>query len=307
MKTKPNAAPSDTKALVPANAPAGEGAEVVVASDFMNRFAAMAGAGAENITADAKAVPFLRLLQAKSPEVENDGDNYRAGMLVHSITGERYDIREKGGNPLPFLLCHFHKEIVEWGDKDAGNGGIKKRHACTPAALTKLATLPRKEGGTGKGAPVLPSGNTLVETAYHDVVLLTPEGPVAGCLPLKSSGLTPSKKLMHVVDSQVMTTPDGKSFKPPTFAKVYAVQSFLDKQKTGAQNTFQNVRFQLIGTVTDEASLMMAEEFYKSIQAGHVVRDDEQKLEGADAPAEGSEAPENGSGAPAPSDDDVPF
>lgn len=303
MKTPKNtdAAQPEAGALIPS--PMAQPGQLVAAT-LMARFAGMAGAGSENITADAKAVPFLRLLQAKSPEVENDPDVYKAGMLVHSITGDRYDIREKGGNPMPFLLCHFHKEIVEWGDKDAGDGGIKKRHACTPAALAKIQALPKKEGGNGKGAPLLPNGHTMVETAYHDVVLLTPTGPVAGCLPLKSSGLTPSKKLMHVVDSQVMTLPNGQTFKPPVFAKVYAIQSFLDKRKTGAQETFINVRFQLIGTVTDEASLAMAEEFYKSIQAGTVVRDDEQKAQ--DGP-ETSDMDTGAGNGPVSDKDEVPF
>ena len=249
--------------------------ELIAAPALLAQFAALAGQGMENVTQDAMAIPFLRLLQAKSPEVENDPDNYKPGMLVHAITGDRYDIREKGGNPLPFLQCHFDKQIVQWGDRDLGRGGLKKRYPCTSAALTKLNNLPRNE----KNKILAPdgSGDTLEETAYHYMVLLPASGPVVGVLPLKSTGLTPSKKLMRTVDNQVMTLPGGKTFKPPTFAKVYAIQSFLDKQKTGAQNTFMNVRFALVGTVTDEASFAAAQAFYESIQNGVAKLDDEQE------------------------------
>ncbi len=120
----------------------------------------------------------------------------------------------------------------------------------------------------------------------------------AGVLPLKSTGLTPSKKLMRIVDGQIMKTPSGKTFKPPTFAKVYSITSFLDKQKSGAQNTFMNVRFSLVGDVQDEMTYAAAKAFYESIKGGTAKLDDS---------AEGATGSDTSNSATTPGDDDVPF
>ena len=272
--------------------------EVAALPSLMDQFAENAGAGSENITNDAMAIPFLRLLQAKNPEVENDPDNFKPGMLLHSITGRTYDIREKGGKPLHFMQVFFAKQIVEWGDKDAGKGGLKARHVCDAKSLAALEKLPRND----KNKILAPgdSGNTLEETAYHYLILLPEDGPEVGVLPLKSTGLTPSKRLMRTIDTQIMRTPDGRTFKPPTFAKVYSVQSFLDKQKSGAQNTFVNLRFNLVGDVTEQAHFDAAVAFYKSITAGTAKLDD--SAEGG-ASADTHDGHEGAGG----TDDDTPF
>lgn len=265
---------------------------------FLDQFAEFAGAGAENVTADAMAVPYLSLMQAKTPLVETDAENFKAGMLYHSITGKAYDIREKGGKPLSFLLCHFQKQIVEWGDKDAGNGGLKGRHASTAESLAALEKLERNE----KNKILAPNGtgNTLEETAYQFMLLLPEDGNFnAGVLPLKSTGLTPSKKLMRMLDSRPMKTrPGGKPFKLPLFATVCTIESFLDQQKSGARNYFQNVRFALKGELTDEMALFAAMAFYKSVQGGTAVLDDSHEENTAASTQPGSDNQ---------SDDNVPF
>ncbi len=240
------------------------------------------------------AIPYLRLLQAKSPEVENDPDTFKPGMLFHSITSKGYDIREKGGKPLHFLQVFFNKSIIEWGDKDAGNGGLKARHECTPASLAALEKLQRSD----KNKPLAPNGtgNTLEETAYHFWLILDGDAFEAGVLPLKSTGLTPSKRLMRTIHSQIMKLPNGKTFKPPTFAKIYSVQSFLDKQKGGAGNTFVNLRFALVGDVQDELAYASAKAFYDSIKRGAAKLDDSAE---AGAASDGHSQDTN--------TDDVPF
>ena len=283
-----------------AEIPKSETTEVAAAPSFTDQFAEYAGAGAENVTIDAMAVPYLSLMQAKTPLVETDPENYKAGMLYHSITGKAYDIREKGGKPLEFLLCHFQKQIVEWGDKDAGNGGLKGRHVCDAPSLAALEKLPRNE----KNKILAPNGtgNTLEETAYQFMLLMPGEDVLdAGVLPLKSTGLTPSKKLMRQLDSRPMKSrPEGKPFKLPLFATVCTIESFLDQQKSGARNYFQNVRFALKGELTDEMALFAAMAFYKSIQGGAAVLDD--KHEEGSASAEHS-----GAGSDQGGDDNVPF
>lgn len=269
----------------------GEGLPAIVSS-LAARFAEDAGAGRENVTSDAMALPFLKLLQAKG-EAETDPERYKAGMLLHSITGNGYDIREKGGKPLHFLLCHFSKQIVEWGDKDAGNGGLKARHACTAASLEVYNSLPKNDKkkvlapslGKTPFPPAETPGNLLEETAYHYMLMLLEDGALdVGVLPLKSTGLTPSKKLMRQVDTA--------SVKAPTFAKIYSVESFLDEQKTGAHNKFYNVRFAVVGDVTDAMEYKeyaAAKAFYLSISGGKAKLDDQAESAATGAPDAGGD------------------
>lgn len=307
MSKLKDAAPQGTALAVQSPAPE----EIAVAAHgLLDQFAEFAGAGSENVTADAMAVPYVSLMQAKTPLVETDPENYRQGYLFHSITGKTYDIREKGGKPLCFLLCHFAKQIVEWGDKDRGTGGLKKRHACTAQTLAALEALPKNE----KGKPLAPNanhaifplagrqeGNILEETAYHFLVLLPADGSVdVGVLPLKSTGLTPSKKLMRQLDSRPLkTAAGGKVFKLPYFSTVCTIESWLDQQKHGARNLFQNVRFTLQEELTDNAIFQAALAFYKSVQGGTAVLDDSHEEGSASG---GTSNADNGAG-----DDEVPF
>jgi hypothetical protein len=91
------------------------------------------------------------------------------------------------------VFCHYSRVFVEWRPLDAG-GGIVNTY--TPEDKLVLST-PRGE----KGALLLPNGNTLIETAYHAVLVDVDGRWVQAVMPLKSTMLKISRKMNNMLTS----------------------------------------------------------------------------------------------------------
>ena len=78
----------------------------------INMFEADADKGAQNITQEDLALPFLKVLMPLSPEVNKRDGKYvegaEPGMIFNSVTKELFD-GAKGINILP---CHYLKQYV---------------------------------------------------------------------------------------------------------------------------------------------------------------------------------------------------
>ena len=80
-----------------------------------------AGEGFENTTGADFALPFLKLLQKGSPEVDRDKGEYidgaLPGMYVDTATKEIFET-------FKFVPCFYHRAMVEWGSIESGGGFI---------------------------------------------------------------------------------------------------------------------------------------------------------------------------------------
>lgn len=80
-----------------------------------------AGEGFENATGADFALPFLKLLQKMSPEVDRDKGEYIAGaepgMYLDTATKELLETFD-------FVPCFYHRAMVEWHDIDGGGGFV---------------------------------------------------------------------------------------------------------------------------------------------------------------------------------------
>ncbi len=90
-------------------------------------YASAAGSneGLENIGREDTALPFLKILQALSPEVTRGKDQYiqgaQAGEFINSLTNERWD-GEKG---VEAIRVYFEKKYIEWKPRDSGGGLVR--------------------------------------------------------------------------------------------------------------------------------------------------------------------------------------
>ena len=71
--------------------------------------------GFEDMGADDLQLPRLKLLQAMSPEIEND-EALRAGQILNSVTGDSWS--SDGG--VKVIPCVYHKTYVEWAPQGSG-------------------------------------------------------------------------------------------------------------------------------------------------------------------------------------------
>lgn len=179
MATKKTTTPKEpTKALAPQAAPG------AVALPF--DFGELAGEGMDNMTSADQAVPFIRILQALSPEVakkDSKIEGAASGMFIDSVSNE---LREE----LIFVPCLTEHLYVEWRPRNQG-GGFVGRHELHSG-------VDRQARRNEKGKLVLANGNELVETFYVAVLLLDePDATMPSgfaMLAFTSSGIQPYKK-----------------------------------------------------------------------------------------------------------------
>ena len=79
----------------------------------VNLFEADAAQGAQNISQEDLALPFLKILGQLSPEVnKRDGkyvDGAEPGKIINTVTNELYD-------NIDIIPCHYKRQYIEWQD-----------------------------------------------------------------------------------------------------------------------------------------------------------------------------------------------
>jgi len=185
------------------------------AKEKVNFFAGHEGEGYENLTAADYAVPFLRVLQLLSPQVNKHGPDYvegaEPGMFFNTVTERLY------GTKVSLIPLTFQKVWLEWLPD---RGGLVGRHEPYSIKIDKsdFSTW-RVAGGTNIVSECL--------LYYCLVVGHIEDGPVV--FSLFSSGIKHGKNW----NTQIMLTqlPNGK--KAPYFSSVWELKTALNKNQQG--------------------------------------------------------------------------
>ena len=87
----------------------------IASTDFLNEFS---GHGLENMTRDVFQIPFLKILQALSPQCQRGSKDYvegaQPGLFYNTVTKKIY------GEKIQLIPLHFQKTWVEWKPDRAG-------------------------------------------------------------------------------------------------------------------------------------------------------------------------------------------
>lgn len=222
------------------------------------------GKGMENISKDDLTIPFLKLLQSMSPEIDDSTPQFlpdaKPGMFLNSVTQTLYP-GEKGVVFVPAITQH---SFIEWKPIDQG-GGFVGVH--TPDSdIVKDA----KAASTKFGEYKTPDGNELVETFNIFGVLADEDGDAVSMavIPFTSTKIKPYKNFMAKLNMYQVKTPSGAKKTPPLFA--HRVKLTAVKQKN-TQGSFYNVVFSpAIGTTLGESLLPPGD---KLLEAGKACYD----------------------------------
>lgn len=162
------------------------------------------GAGAKDITGDDKLVPFLRILQTNSPQVNPGDPKYiagaQAGMLLNTSSSRVYP----GTAGLTLVVAGKNKSYARFVPRDQGGGFDGQLEPNDPMVL-KL----RNEQGERvrlkytDDTPDLqgPRDRELVETFYVFVQVGDANGnSFPACVAFTSTGITPYKAWMTALD-----------------------------------------------------------------------------------------------------------
>ena len=275
------------------------GGALAFPSDMMADMAENAGMGTDYAAAE-KPMPYISVLQALSPQVQEQDARYidgaKPGMIYNNLSKTVVDVRVITGKPaplgIPIVFGYRHtKMLTEWVPRDNGGGFVA--HHLPNSSVIKLGR-PRKDGKVGLE---LPNGNHLIETDYHYAMLASnPENPVRSILALSSTGLRTSRELIGFVDGYQPPQELGLTKKPPLYSMMFtlrtAIQTKKDKQWWGTEIHFVGLIPQVLGE-NGTTLYKAAREFAVDIKEGNIRLGAPPIDEDAGKPAAGSGDDEN--------------
>jgi hypothetical protein len=146
-------------------------------------FEADANQGAQNISQEDLALPFLKVLGQLSPEVnERDAKHVKGakpGKIINTVTNELFD-------EIQIVPCHYKRQYIEWQDRGTSTGA--------PVAIHEADSDIISQTSRGKDyKDRLPNGNYLDNTAQH-FVLAVGKTPQTALISMKGTQLKVSRK-----------------------------------------------------------------------------------------------------------------
>ena len=149
----------------------------------VNMFEADADKGAQNMTQEDLALPFLKVLGQLSPEVNKRDGKYvegaEPGKIINTVSNELYDTI----NVLPVF---YKRQYIEWQDRGTSTGAPVAIHEADSDIISQTT-----RGKDYKDR--LPNGNYLENTADHFVILMG-SSPQTALISMKATQLKVSRK-----------------------------------------------------------------------------------------------------------------
>lgn len=231
-------------------------------------FAADAGAGMEGVDKDSFSIPFIKLLQANSPEVQ-DLDGAKAGMFINSISQELF----KAVRVIP---CAYQRRFIRWAPRATGEG-FKGEYLPTDIETGGVSGCKQYNGKymfdvpdganpfDDKGKPLYDEAK---DTRSHFVLYESEDGNwYPAMVSLSSTMIKKSKRWMSRIQMVQMKDAKGRSFNPPSFSHIYEITS-CDEEKNG--DKWKNIEVALVGPVADADVYVRAREFNQQVSAGQI-------------------------------------
>tara|TARA_Y100000114_G_scaffold22746_1_gene18474 strand:- start:10137 stop:10883 length:747 start_codon:yes stop_codon:yes gene_type:complete len=220
-----------------------------------------AGTGLENVTSDDLAIPFIRVLQAMSPQVNKRAPEYvegaEVGMLYNTVTNAIYD-GEKGVKIIP---CSYNKRYLEWIPREKGGGLVTADHD---------ADIVRQCKKSDQGVLYLENGNTIDETAQFFILLLDEkDGPQQCVLSFSRSQLGVARKWNTILRMSKIQNSAGVSVPAPMFAFKYLLTTTELSNDKGTWFGFNVTQLEQI-TGSEKSIALQAKDFMVAAKAGDV-------------------------------------
>ena len=239
--------------------------------DFMNKFKGM---GAEDVDSSAIEVPRLKLLQALSPELEED-DSLRPGMFYHNIA--EVDL----GKELEIVPCYINQSHILFAPRGDSGGGILARSfdGKTWDAPNREFTVKLKGGATvtwNTGKDVASSGLTAwgsenpddpssppAATAIINVISFLPEHPDISpvVVSFQRSSYKAGKKLVGALRISPV----------PSFGRLFTMTAV---KVEGPEGPYLEPRVKASGLVQDPELFEVCTGVYEAFKGRNISMDD---------------------------------
>jgi hypothetical protein len=183
--------------------------------------------GFEHASAEDFGIPFISIIQPKSPQVDKTDKNYankkiegaEPGMFFNNI--ENRLISSKDRDYMRFIPCAYERVYIEWAPRKSG-GGIVHVHK-TPAILNETT---RNE----KNQDELKNGNIVVTTAQFYGMYQDQDGAwVPGIIAMSSTQLKKSRYWLNMMKAQKQ---NGVPL--PMFSHIYTLSTVAESNEDGS-------------------------------------------------------------------------
>jgi len=224
------------------------------------------GTGLEDTTTEDFAIPFIRVLQPMSPQLQKQNGGYvvgaSAGDLYNTVTGEFHD-GEKG---ILIVPCAYNKKYIEWIPREKGGGLVNASHDIS--ILSKCIKDPESRRS------YTPEGNEIVETAQFFVLVLDGASPQQAVVTFTSTQLGVSRKWLTMLRMARVQNSKGDSVEAPMFAYTYRLTTTTQSNDKGSWNGYSVNQ----ESATELPIAMMAKDFMSAARAGDVkVKEENQR------------------------------
>ena len=225
-------------------------------------FAADANAGLEHTDKDSFAIPFLRVLQKISPQVDEDAPEYvpgaKGGMIWNSVTNQLYS----GKEGVIVVPCAFQRRFVRWAPRGEASG---YRGEYMPEDVAAMRADGEIDESTGQ---LMIGEDRLVDTRNHYVLVDDPEyGLTQAILALSSTQIKKSKQLLSLLANVKVAGPNGTKVTPPTWVNRVRMTTVGESNDHGS---WHGVKFAPEGFITDKATYEAGRDFHEMVSAGEV-------------------------------------
>ena len=221
----------------------------------VNTFEADANQGAQNISQEDLALPFLKILGQLSPEVNKRDGKYvegaEPGKIINTVTNQLFD-------EVNVVPCHYKRQYIEWQDRGQSTGAPVAIHEADSDIISQTT---RDKSYKDR----LPNGNYLENTANHFVLQLGAT-PQSALISMKSTQLKVSRKWNSMMMGLKMQGKNGL-FTPPTYSHIYKLKTV---QMSNDKGTWFGWDVEKVGPVTDKGIYDMAKSFAISVGKGEI-------------------------------------
>ena len=227
---------------------------------LMADFSAHAGAGMDAIGTDDMQIPFLRILQALSPQLnKNDAAFIKgasSGDLFNTVTGQFW----AGEDGVYIIPCGYTVKYLEFQLRTSGGGFVQELDPNDPDL--KRTT---REGAS----EMLPSGNEVIRTAQHLVMIVDPETGLtqSAICDMKKTQLKVSRKWNTQMRMVQYQGPNGP-FNPPMWGTLWKLTTVQDTNDLGTWNNFAIERRE--PTEVPQEAFLAAKSFFESFAKGEI-------------------------------------
>lgn len=214
---------------------------------------------------DDLAMPRLTILQALSPQLQQQSDSYIdgavPGMIYEIVSQETYD----GADGIFVLPVSYRRAYIEWRPRSDGGGFVAKHnHASVLEGLT------RKDNGDYE----TPDGTYIAVTPEYVALVVDMETGQyqPAVISMAGSQIRKSRRWNTMMRTFTMRGASGKLFNPPMYSRIYHLTTCAESNDKGTWFGWRIEVGPMVdtlpnGVATYEAAKVMHEQFMKEKQA----------------------------------------